>query len=154
MMYGERICLIILPSSRFLCFDRIITVVYLHDIRGVTCAKIICGCACGTSKIWLSLHQYFAKLPTHQYTFFDRKAPNFSQIGRFLTFLNFAQNTPNFEFGLLRLWWKPTDRYPNFVKKHSKRQAHIHIPSQYENPPRHDIFCNCAYICAMWAWQQ
>ena len=32
----------------------------------------------------ISLYQFFAQLPSHQYTILNRKAPNFSQIGFFL----------------------------------------------------------------------
>ena len=41
----------------------------------------------------LSLYQFFTKFPTHQYTIFERKAPNFDQVGCFSQL--FAQNTPN-----------------------------------------------------------
>ena len=51
---------------------------------GVTFTKIVRGCACRTSKIWLSLYQFFAKFPTYQYTIFERNAPNFDRIGCFL----------------------------------------------------------------------
>ena len=51
---------------------------------GGSFTKIVRGCACRTSKIWLSLYQFFAKFPTHQYTIFERKAPNLDQIGCFL----------------------------------------------------------------------
>ena len=51
---------------------------------GGSFTKIVRGCACRTSKIWLSLYQFFAKFPTHQYTIFERKTPNFDQIGCFL----------------------------------------------------------------------
>ena len=51
---------------------------------GGSFTKIVCGCACRTSKIWLSLYQFFAKFPTHQYSIFERKALNFDQIGCFL----------------------------------------------------------------------
>ena len=51
---------------------------------GGSLTKIVRGCACRTSKIWLSLYQFFAKFPTHQYTIFQRKAPNLDQIGCFL----------------------------------------------------------------------
>ena len=52
---------------------------------GGSFTKIVRGCACRTSKIWLSLYQFFAKFPTHQYrpTIFERKAPNLDQIGCF-----------------------------------------------------------------------
>ena len=51
---------------------------------GGSFTKIVRGCACRTSKIWLSLYQFFAKFPTHQFTIFERKAPNLDQIGCFL----------------------------------------------------------------------
>ena len=59
---------------------------------------------------------------------FDRKIPNFAQIGCFLQC--FAQNTPNFFFSLGSFVSdeNPPITIPNFVKKHPKRQAHI--PSQ------------------------
>ena len=38
--------------------------------------KILRGFACQTSKIGLSLYQFFVQLPTHQFTIFKRKAPN------------------------------------------------------------------------------
>ena len=47
--------------------------------RGYSRQNRIRGCACQTSKIWLSLYQ-FAQLPTHQFTIFDRKAPNFMSM--------------------------------------------------------------------------
>ena len=48
---------------------------------------------------------------------------------------NLLQIHPIYEIGLFRLWWKPSIPLPNFVKKRLKRQAHICIPSQCENPP-------------------
>ena len=55
-----------------------------NSFREVTFTKIVRGCACRTSKIWLSVYQFFAKFPNHQYTIFGRKTPNFDQIGCFL----------------------------------------------------------------------
>ena len=101
---------------------------------GGSFTKIVRGCACRTSKIWLSLYQFFAKFPTHQYTIFERKAPNLDQIGCFLQ--QFAQNTPNLcNLGSFVSDENPPIAIPNFAKKCPKRQAHIHIPCQCENPP-------------------
>ena len=49
----------------------------ISPLEGGTFAKIVCGCACQTSKTWLSLYQFFAQLPTHQYTIFERKSTQF-----------------------------------------------------------------------------
>ena len=93
----------------------------VNHARGVTFAKIVHGCACLTPKIWLSLYQVFAQLPTHQYTIFDRKAPNFAQIGCFLQW--FAQNTPTlfFNLGSFICDENPPIAIPNFAKKHLNR---------------------------------
>ena len=41
-------------------------------------------------------------------------------------------------FGLLPFWWPlPMIAIPNFVLKYPKRQAHIRISCQCENPPRY-----------------
>ena len=101
---------------------------------GGSFTKIVCGCACRTSKIWLSLYQFFAEFPTHQYTIFERKAPNLDQIGCFLQ--QFAQNTPNLcNLGSFVSDENPPIAIPNFAKKCPKRQAHIRMPCQCENPP-------------------
>ena len=76
----NQICVAILWSN--------ILLVFYESTRGVgvTFTKIVRGCACRTSKIWLSLglYQFFAQFPTHQYTIFWRKVPNSDQIGCFL----------------------------------------------------------------------
>ena len=100
---------------------------------GVTFAKIICGCACWTLKIWLSLYQFFTQLLTHQYTIFDRKYWILLKLGAFYN--NLLKIHQIFEFGLLCPWWKPTICYTKFHKKVLQRQAHIHIPCQCENSP-------------------
>ena len=106
----------------------------MWEARGGTFTKIVRGCACRTSKIWLSLYQFFTQFPTHQYTILERKAPNFDQIGCFLQ--KIAQNTPNLcNLGSFVSDENPPITIPNFVKKHPKRQAHICIPCQCENPP-------------------
>ena len=54
-----------------------------------------------------------------------------------MLFTTFGQKyTQFFEFGLRHLWWNPPPiAIPNFEKKRPKRQAHIRIPCQCENPP-------------------
>ena len=96
-----------------------------HPGGGGSFIKIVLGCACRTSKIWLSLYQFFAKFPTHQYTIFEKKAPNLDQIGCFLQ--QFAQNTPNLcNLGSFVSDENPPIAIPNFAKKCPKRQAHIY----------------------------
>ena len=104
-------------------------VALLSTPGGVTLAKIVRGCACQTSKIGLSLYQFFAQLPTHQYIIFDRKAPNFAQIGC-------IKYTQFFNLGSFVSDENPPITILNFAKKRPKRQAHIRIPCQCENPPR------------------
>ena len=58
--------------------------IFVLSLEGVVFAKIVRRCACRTSKIRLSLYHFFTQLPTHQCTIFERKAPNFAQIGCFL----------------------------------------------------------------------
>ena len=48
-----------------------------------TFAKIVCGYACCSWKILLSLYQFFTQLSTHQYPIFKREALNFAQFGAF-----------------------------------------------------------------------
>ena len=69
----------------------------------VTFAKIVRGCAYQTSKIWLSLYQFFAQLPTHQYTciFFGKKTSILPKLCAFYN--NLLKIRPIFEFGFLRL---------------------------------------------------
>ena len=56
---------------------------FLQIERGsVTFAKIERGCAYRTSEIDFLYIKFSPNYPpTHQYTIFDRKAPNFAQIG-------------------------------------------------------------------------
>ena len=107
---------------------------YHPEPGGGSFTKIVRGCACRTSKIWLSLYQFFAKFSTHQYTIFERKAPNLDQIGCFLQ--KFAQNTPDLcNLGSFVSDENPPIAIPNFAKRCPKRQAHIRIPCQCKNPP-------------------
>ena len=41
-------------------------------------------CLPDLENLTISIYQFFAKFPTHQYTIFERKTPNFDQIGYFL----------------------------------------------------------------------
>ena len=59
---------------------------------------------------------FFAQLPTHSYSFFDRKRLMLPKLGAFYN--NLLKIHPLFFlFGLLRLWRKPTDRYTKFREK-------------------------------------
>ena len=85
-------------------------------------------------KIWLSLYQFFAQLPTQQYTILCEKS---------------TQCCPNWVFynNLLKVrpisWiWAPLSpivnpliAIPSFAKKHIRGQAHVWIQCQCENPP-------------------
>ena len=94
---------------------------------GVTLVKIVCTCACWTSKIWLSLYKFFVQVPTHQYTIFDRirKAPNLPKLGAFYNKL--------LKIHLIYVIWatsflmKPTDRYTKLWKS-------MYTMSMWEHP--------------------
>ena len=102
---------------------------------GVTLAKIVHGCACRKSKTWLSLYHFFAQLPTHQYTIFDRKHPILPKLGAFYN--NLLKIHPIFEFGLLLLWRKPPDRYTKFGEKApQKAGTFTYTMSMWEPHPR------------------
>ena len=98
---------------------------FIRPGGGGSFTKIVRGCACRTSKIWLSLYQFFAKFPTHQYTIFERKAPNLDQTGCFLQW--FAQNTPN----LCNLGSFVSDENPRSLYQISRKSApkgrHIYV---------------------------
>ena len=66
--------------SRCKCQD----VCIIRNPGGLLSPKSYVDVPAETYKNWLSLDQFFAQLPTHQYTFLDRKAPSFVQIGCFL----------------------------------------------------------------------
>ena len=66
------------------------------------------GRTCRTSKIGLSLYQFFAQLPTHQYTIFNRKIPNLGEIGCFFTIIS---------------------HHANWLKPHSLNILHRGVPS-------------------------
>ena len=93
---------------------------------GVSFTKIVRGCACRTSKIWLSLYQFFAEFPTHQYTIFERKAHNLTKLGAFYNIL--PQIHPIYVIWVPSSLMKPPIAIPNFAKKRPKRQVHIRKP--------------------------
>ena len=108
---------------------------------GVTFTKIACGCACRTSKIWLSLYQFFAQFPIHQYTILERKALNFTKLDAFYN--NLPKLYPTYVI------WAPSTLMtpcpiakPNFMKNCPRRQAHTHVPCQCENPRHFSRICN------------
>ena len=83
---------------------------------GLLLPKIIHGCAWTTLKVWLSLHQFFAKLPTHQYTILI-KSTQYCRSWIFFTTVC-SKYTQVFEFGLLHLWWNPL--HSGYTKLHKK----------------------------------
>ena len=48
---------------------------WAFNLGGGWLTKIVCACACQTSKTRPSLYQFFTQLPTHQFNIFNRKAP-------------------------------------------------------------------------------
>ena len=94
------------------------------------------GCACRTSKIWLSLYQFLPNFPPINIPFSKEKHPILTKLGAFYNI--WPKIHPIFfNLGCCHLWWNPPPpiAIPNFEKKHPKRQAHIRIPCQCENPP-------------------
>ena len=104
------------------------------------------GCACQTSKIWLSLYQFFVEFPTLQYTVFKKKTPTFDQIGCFYN--NLPKIHPFYVIWAPSALMKtPPIAIPNFAKKCPKRQAHIRIPCQCENPPGNIRYIETSPLC-------
>ena len=103
---------------------------------GVTFTKIVRGCACRTSKIWLSVYQFFCQFSTHQYTIFERKAPNFWPNWVLFTIIC-PKYTQFVHFGLLCNWWNP-DRYTKFREKAPQKVStyYTYTMSMWE-PPRY-----------------
>ena len=101
--------------------------------RGVTFTKIVHGCACQTSKIWLSLYQFLPNFPPIGIPLSKEKHPILTKLGAF------DNNLPKIH--PIYVIWAPSSlkKTPiailNFGKKYPKRQPHIRIPSQCENHP-------------------
>ena len=113
------------------------TPVNLCEVHPQGFAKIVRGCAADLANLTFSI-PVFAWLHTHQYTIFDRKAPNFAN---WVLFTMICSNTPNLcNCGSLVSDENPPIAIPNFVKKHPKRQVHIRIPCQCETPCIHCIW--------------
>ena len=55
----------------------------LLEPRGVTSTKIVRGCACQTSKIWLSLHQFLPNFPPISIPSSQEKHPISTKLGAF-----------------------------------------------------------------------
>ena len=71
---------------------------------------------------------------THQYTIFERKAPNFDQIGCFLQYL--AQNTPNLcILGSFVSDENPPIAIPNFTKKAPQKAGTYTYTMSMWGPP-------------------
>ena len=112
---------------------------------GVYFTKIVCGCACRTLKIWLSLYQFFC-LISHSsvYTTFE-KHPTLTKLGDFYN--NLSKIHPIYVIWAHLSLMKPPIAIPNFAKKHPKRQAHIRTPSQCERTPQAS-----SYLANGWTW--
>ena len=97
--------------------------------RGVLSQKNVRGCACQTSKIWLSLYHFFLlNFPPFKYTVFKKKkTPNFDLIGCFYN--NLPQKTPN----LCNLGSFSSDENPRSLYQMSRKSAPkgTHIISVY-----------------------
>ena len=77
---------------------------------------------------------FLHNFPPIDIPFSREKHPILTKLGVFLRYL--AQNTPNLcSLGSFISDEKPPIAIPNFAKKRPKRQAHIRIPCQCENPP-------------------
>ena len=103
-------------------------------LGGVTFTKIVCGCACQTSKIWLSLYQFFVEFLTHQYTIFEKKHPISIKLGAFNN--NLQKNTPNlFNLGSFSSDENARDRYTIFREKApQKAGTYTYTMSMWETP--------------------
>ena len=96
---------------------------------GVTFTKMVRGCACRTSKVWLYL--ILPNFPP--ISIFNRKASNFTKLGVFFGFFynNLLKIHP------IYLIWAPSSlmktplpiAIPNFAKKSPKRQVHMYTTS-------------------------
>ena len=87
---------------------------------GGTVAKIVNGCACQTLEIQLSLYQFFAQLPTRQYTIFGRKAPNLGKIEWVFFTMIYSKCTKFLSLGSIVYDENSLIALPNFVIKHLK----------------------------------
>ena len=77
----------------------------------------------------------FAQLPTHQYTIFNKKNTQLCPNWVFFTIIC-SKYTQFLSFGLLLVWWKPTDqRDTKFCKKNIPKGRHImYTMSKWESP--------------------
>ena len=100
--------------------------------RGLLSSKSYLDVPARPGKSDFSLYQFFAHVPTHQYTIFERKYPILTKLGAFYN------NLPKIHLVYkilvpLSLMKNLPITIPNFTKKHPKRQAHVCIPCQCEN---------------------
>ena len=87
---------------------------------GLLSPKFVCGCACRTSKIWLSLYYFFAQFPTHHYIIFKERT-QFDQ--NWVLFTIICQNTPNLcNLGSISDEAPPPSLYQISQKKKKKKK--------------------------------
>ena len=119
--------------------------------RGVTFAKIVHGCACRTSKIGLTLYQYFAQIPIHQYFQLESTqfCPNrvlFSIIcSTIFKFGHLFLSLMKTHWLLYQILWKGTSK-----GRHT--YTYLGIPCQYENPLGHGQDSSCSASLAYPTW--
>ena len=109
--------------------------VYPIILEGGTFVEIVHGCACHTSKIWLSLYMFFTKSPTNHYTIFERKVHNFTQIsGAF--YLDFLKVYPIYVNLTSYIFDKnPPITIPNFQNNVQRHHIIIPIHVNVRHPP-------------------
>ena len=97
---------------------------------GVTFTKIICGCVCRTSKIWLSLYQILPNLPPIRMPCLKEKHPILTKLGAYYN--NLPKIYPIFKIWAPLSLIKAPIAIPNFAKKHPKRRAHTYTMPVWE----------------------
>ena len=119
----------------------IISVTFLSKCRpilipggGLLSPKSYVDVPAGPRKSDYPYTNFLPNFPHHHYTIFERKALNLTKLGAFYN--NLPQIHP------IYVIWAPSSSdenpliaIPNFAKRCPKRQAHIRIPCQCENPP-------------------
>ena len=100
----------------------------------VTFTKIVRTCACQTSKIWLSLYQFFAQFLTHQNTIFERKAsPILTKLGALNN--NLPKIHPIYVIWAPSSLMKPANRYTKFCEKAPQEAGtYTYTKSMWEPP--------------------
>ena len=102
---------------------------------GVTFTKIIRGCVCRTSKIWLSLYQFYAYFPPISIQFSKEKYPILTKLGVFYN--NLPKIHP------IYVIWKLSDHYTKFREKVSQKAGtYMYTMSMWEPPGNFSRACS------------